>query len=188
MAKLILASSSPRRRALLQQLALPFEVYSPNIDESVIELEQAQQYVYRLAIAKAEAVLHHFPDCTVIAADTTIAVEGEIIGKPASKAHAFDIWHRLSGRCHDVLTGVCVANRAQLHCEVVTTCVEFQTLSLQDMERYWATGEPQGKAGAYAIQGIAAQFIPKIQGSYSNVVGLPLHETALILKAFKVLN
>lgn len=188
MARLILASSSPRRRELLLQLGLQFEVFSPEIDESVLQYETSEQYVLRLAQAKAQVVLQQFPDATVIAADTSLSLDGEIIGKPESKAHAFAIWKKLSGRAHEVLTGVCVANHHNiLHC-VVKTQVEFQPLTPNDMENYWATGEPVGKAGAYAIQGQAAQYIPRIIGSYTNVVGLPLHETIELLKAVDALN
>ena len=181
MANLILASSSPRRRELLQQLGLVFDIHSPDIDESVLPNEQADQYVQRLAQSKASAVLSQYVDACVIAADTTLIIDGIIIGKPESKQHAFDIWSLLSGRNHQVLTGVCVANSHQEHQIVVRTLVEFQKLSLSDMEDYWATGEPMGKAGAYAIQGIAAKFITKMNGSYSNVVGLPLYETLQLL-------
>lgn len=181
MANLILASSSPRRKELLQQVGLEFTVYSPDIDESVLENEQIHQYVQRLAETKAQAVLTLQPQSTVIAADTSLVFANQIIGKPESKQHAFEIWTLLSGQKHEVLTGVCVANRQQLLSTVVRTEVVFQTLSLNDMEAYWATGEPIGKAGAYAIQGIAAKFVTHMKGSYSNVVGLPLHETIQLL-------
>lgn len=181
MADLILASSSPRRKELLEQVGLNFDIFSPDIDESVLENEQAEQYVRRLAEQKAQAVLSRFPDAVVIAADTSLVLDHQVIGKPESKQHAFEIWRLLSGRKHDVLSGVCVASQAHTLSIVVQTQVHFQTLSNADMERYWATGEPIGKAGAYAIQGYAAQFIPKIEGSYSNVVGLPLHETIQLL-------
>ena len=185
MANLILASSSPRRRELLQQLGLEFSIHSPNIDESVFSNEIAERYVKRLAQTKADAILNQVSDACVIAADTTLAVDDMIIGKPESKQHAFDIWSVLSGRKHEVLTGVCVATADAMQSIVVRTWVEFQRLSLSDMEDYWATGEPLGKAGGYAIQGIAAQYIPRIEGSYSNVVGLPLYETMQLLKAVK---
>lgn len=188
MAKLILASSSPRRKELLQQLGLTFDVLSPDIDESVLEHENVEQYVRRLAETKAQAVLASQPNVVVLAADTSVVLAQQIMGKPESKQHAFEIWSLLSDQVHEVLTGVCVATTTHLESIVVRTRVEFQKLSLDDMERYWATGEPLGKAGAYAIQGIAAQYIPRIEGSYSNVVGLPLHETVQLLKAVKVLN
>ena len=186
MAHLVLASSSPRRQELLGQLGLEFDVFSPDIDESVQQGERVEQYVERLAQEKARAVFARFPDAIVIAADTSLGLDGQIIGKPESKTHAFAIWEQLSGRWHDVFSGICVATAQKTLSQVVQTRVEFQTLTRQDMEDYWATGEPLGKAGAYAIQGIASQYIPKIQGSYSNVVGLPLHEIAQLLKRVKL--
>ncbi|AOA57600.1 Maf family nucleotide pyrophosphatase [Acinetobacter larvae] len=183
MANLILASSSPRRQQLLQQLGLVFSCYSPEIDESVLPHENASQYVLRLAQLKAQTVSQNFPADTIIAADTCIALDGQIITKPQNKQHAFQIWSALSGRQHQVLTAICVRKQQKVLSQVVQTQVEFQRLSVQDMEYYWATGEAQDKAGAYAIQGIAAQYIVAITGSYSNVVGLPLHETMQLLKA-----
>lgn len=146
MARLILASSSPRRRELLQQLGLDFEIFSPDIDESVLDGEDVAAYVERLACSKAQAVLAQFPDAVVIAADTSLGVDDQILGKPESKQHAFEMWQRISGRKHDVFSGVCVRTRTEKSSIVVRTQVEFQTLSLNDMECYWATGEPLGKA------------------------------------------
>ena len=185
MAHIVLASSSPRRKELLQQLGLDFEIYSPDIDESVHENELVHHYVERLAREKAQTVLKLFPEAIVIAADTTLGLDGQIIGKPESKNHAFEIWKQLSGRWHDVFSGLCVATQQQILSQVVQTQVEFQLLTIQDMEDYWTTGEPIGKAGGYAIQGIASQYIPQIQGSYSNVVGLPLYEFAQLFKRVK---
>ena len=181
MARLILASSSPRRKELLEQVGLSFEVFSPDIDESVLDGESIEAYVKRLAQQKAQAVLTQFPDAVVIAADTSLVLDHKIIGKPESKQHAFEIWSALSDRSHEVLSGICVADRSQSTIQAVRTKVTFQKMNIKDMERYWATGEPMGKAGAYAIQGYAAQFIPRIEGSYSNVVGLPLYETLQLL-------
>lgn len=141
-----------------------------------------------MACAKADAVLQLFPDAMVLAADTSLGVDGQILGKPESKAHAFAIWSQLSGRKHDVFPRCLCAYTTEKISIVVRTQVEFQSLSLDDMESYWATGEPIGKAGAYAIQGIAARYIPRIEGSYSNVVGLPLYETVQLLQTVKVLN
>ncbi|BBQ47681.1 Maf-like protein [Acinetobacter pittii] len=185
MAHIVLASSSPRRKELLQQLGLDFEIYSPDIDESVHENELVHHYVERLAREKAQTVLKLFPEAIVIAADTSLGLDGQIIGKPESKNHAFEIWKQLSGRWHDVFSGLCVATQQQMLSQVVQTQVEFQHLTTQDMEDYWTTGEPVGKAGGYAIQGIASQYIPQIQGSYSNVVGLPLYEFAQLFKRVK---
>ncbi len=188
MAYIILASSSPRRRELLQQLGLNFDIHSPDIDESFLEQESVKQYVERLACTKAEVVFQQYPDSIVIAADTTVAVDHHILGKPESKQHAFEMWQLMSGRKHNVFTGVCVHTKQEKLSIVVCTEVEFQTLSLNDMESYWDTGEPIGKAGGYAIQGIAARYISQILGSYTNVVGLPLHETAQLLQTVKALN
>lgn len=185
MAHIVLASSSPRRKELLQQLGLDFEIYSPDIDESVHENELVHHYVERLAREKAQTVLKLFPEAIVIAADTSLGLDGQIIGKPESKNHAFEIWKQLSGRWHDVFSGLCVATQQQMLSQVVQTQVEFQRLTTQDMEDYWTTGEPVGKAGGYAIQGIASQYIPQIQGSYSNVVGLSLYEFAQLFKRVK---
>ncbi len=185
MAHIVLASSSPRRKELLQQLGLDFEIYSPDIDESVHENELVHHYVERLAREKAQTVLKLFPEAIVIAADTSLGLDGQIIGKPESKNHAFEMWKQLSGRWHDVFSGLCVATQQQMLSQVVQTQVEFQRLTTQDMEDYWTTGEPVGKAGGYAIQGIASQYIPQIQGSYSNVVGLPLYEFAQLFKRVK---
>lgn len=185
MANLILASSSARRKELLEQVGLSFDIFSPDVNESVRSGESIDAYVKRLAEAKAQAVLTQFPNATVIAADTSLSLDGQIIGKPESKQHAFDTWTALSGREHHVFSGVCVANAKKIKSSVVATCVSFRHLSHADMEKYWATGEPLGKAGGYAIQGYAAQFIPSIAGSYSNVVGLPLHETLQLLAEFQ---
>lgn len=188
MALIVLASSSPRRRELLLQLGLAFDIYSPDIDESILANERVEAYVERLARAKAQAVQQKYPEAIIIAADTSIGIDGQILGKPESKQHAFSIWQMLSGRKHDVFSAVCVSTKHQISSIVVQTQVEFQPLSLNDMEEYWATGEPIGKAGAYAIQGIAARYIPRIEGSYSNVVGLPLYETVQLLQTVKALN
>ena len=186
MARIILASSSPRRKELLEQVGLKFEIFSPDIDESVCIGESADHYVQRLAEQKAQAILAQFPDAIVIAADTILVLDHKIIGKPESKQHAFEIWTALSDRQHDVLSGVCLLSSQcdpnTIQSMVVRTKVYFQKLSQLEMEQYWATGEPIGKAGAYAIQGYAAQFIQRIEGSYSNVVGLPLYETLQLLK------
>lgn len=188
MAHIILASSSPRRQELLQQLGLDFEIYRPDVDEAVHDGEAVEHYVERLARDKAQVVLRKYPAAIVIAADTSLSFAGQIIGKPESKQHAFSIWSALSGQWHDVYSGICVATTTQILSTVVRTQVELQQLSHADMEQYWATGEPIGKAGAYAIQGIAAQYIPQIRGSYSNVVGLPLHETVQLLERVKALR
>lgn len=188
MAHLILASSSPRRQELLAQMGLTFEVCSPDIDETPQINEPVEHYVKRMAQEKAQVVLSAHADAIVLAADTSLSLDGQIIGKPESKQHAFEIWSMLSGRYHDVFSGICAATSQAIYSEVVQTRVAFQTLRLSDMEYYWQTGEPLGKAGAYAIQGMAAQFIPRIEGSYTNVVGLPVYETIQLLKRVKAIE
>lgn len=179
---LILASSSPRRKQLLAQIGLQFDCYAPETDETWQAGECPADYVARLASSKAQTVLAKFPQATIIAADTSLDLDGQVVGKPENKQHAFEIWQRLSGRAHEVLTGVSVARGTSQYTQVIRTEVHLQPLSTAEMERYWATGEPQDKAGAYAIQGFAAQYVQHIVGSYSNVVGLPLYETVQLLQ------
>ena len=182
---LYLASTSPRRRELLQQIGVDFQVLRVDVDESTRDLESPEVYVQRLSLAKAQAGL---TQCQagelVLAADTTVVIDNTIIGKPESLEQAMAIWQSLSGRSHQVLTGVTLANHHQQHSIVVTTDVYFCPLTDAEMIAYWQTGEPQDKAGGYGIQGKGALFVAKINGSYSNVVGLPLTETAQLLRKF----
>lgn len=183
---IVLASSSPRRRELLQQVGVEFEVKAFEIDETPHLHEAPADYVVRLAIQKANAAIIHLPaDTIVIAADTTVTIDGQILGKPGSQAEAFAMWQRLSGRTHFVMTGVAVARNSRVLHRRVTTEVHFTYMSVSDMQSYWHSQEPLGKAGGYAIQGLGAAFIPKIHGSYSNVVGLPLFETLDLLNDIK---
>ena len=186
---LYLASTSPRRKKLLQQIGLQFECLSIDVDESLLEAETAHEYVARLALSKAQAGLTSLGqqhDAWVIAADTTVVLDSHIIGKPQSLTQALAIWRSLSGQKHRVLTGVTVASHHQQKTQIVATDVYFRALSEQEMLDYWQTGEPQDKAGGYGIQGKGAIFVQKIDGSYSNVVGLPLTETAMMLREFGV--
>lgn len=180
---MILASGSPRRRELLQQVGVAFEVRVFEIDESSLPNENPVDYVLRLAQAKARAAQAHLPtDCVVIAADTTVTIGGQILGKPVDQADAFAMWRLLSGQTHQVYTAVAVGCGERLLSTVVATAVQMLPLSDQQMQAYWDSGEPLGKAGGYAIQGRAAAFIPRIEGSYSNVVGLPLVETLQLIQ------
>jgi septum formation protein len=174
---LVLASASPRRRELLGRY-LDFEIRPAGIDESVAEGERPEDYVARLARQKAEAVARSVPIGTVVlAADTTVDVDGSIVGKPVDDADARRILARLSGREHRVHTGVCAGTEVF----TVTTTVRFVPLSPAAIDWYVATGEPLDAAGAYAIQGAGGAFVAAIEGSWSNVVGLPLAETLAAL-------
>ncbi|PTQ87236.1 Maf family protein [Agitococcus lubricus] len=183
---LYLASTSPRRRDLLNQLGLEFQVLSVHVDESVQPHELASHYVERLARAKAHAGFQQRQSASdlVLAADTTVVLDGHIIGKPENYAQARDLWQQMSGRAHQVLTGIALANQQAMRSQVVSTEVYFKPLCEAEMHAYWHTGEPQDKAGGYGIQGRGALFVQKIIGSYSNVVGLPLVETAQLLTEF----
>ena len=187
MANLLLASASPRRKELLTQIGISYESASMDINETVKQGELPKNYVLRLAKEKAQAGIALYPDKVVLAADTTVVVDGVILGKPDSKEEAFNMLKHLSGTVHDVLTGVAIARQVNgkliVNAECVMTKVTFSRLSDYQTEQYIKTKEPMGKAGAYGIQGKAALFVEYIEGSYSNVVGLPLAETGKLLEA-----
>ncbi|MFM8535428.1 MAG: Maf family protein [Acidimicrobiia bacterium] len=178
---LILASRSPRRSELLTAAGISFEVLAADIDETPHANETPVAYVERLAIEKARAVLAVRPDARVLGADTTVTIDGEILGKPVNDADAARMLRLLSGRVHDVHTGVAVASSAGVRSAVDTTRVWFTAMTDEDISWYVATGEPVDRAGAYAIQGFASRFIGRIEGSYSNVVGLPVALVSSIL-------
>ena len=181
-AQLVLASSSPQRKALLQQIGIEPLCIAADIDESRIDDESANEYVQRLAVEKCETVQLLYPGSVVLAADTTISVGRRVLGKAADFQEAKETLSLMSGTQHSVFTGVCVAcasARKQLVCE---TIVEFGPLSAAEIRAYWETGEPQGKAGCYAIQGLGSIFVRAIRGSYSNVVGLPVREVSILLQ------
>ena len=182
MSGLVLASGSPRRRELLAQVRVPFTVVAADVDETPLPGEAPRDLVRRLAMAKATAV----EGDPVLAADTIVEVDGEILGKPADADDARRMLTRLSGRSHRVHTGVAVRRGEQLGVEVVTTIVTFVALTTVSIDWYLATGEPFDKAGAYAIQGRAGAFAERIEGSYSGVMGLPLFETAGLLRQFGI--
>ena len=180
--ELILASASPRRKQLLEQLGVVATICSTDIDETPQEGELAADYVRRLASCKAETVALLNPNAIVLGADTIIALEGNLLGKPLSKQHAFDMWNMMSGKWHQVLTGVSVFANGESRTVLNSNDVLFCELSEKSMQTYWESGEPADKAGAYAIQGYAARWIKEIRGSYSGIMGLPLYETAELLK------
>ena len=188
MKSLHLASASPRRRELLQQIGVPHRLVSAPIDESVLPGELPAAYAERLARAKAAAGLAALggADACVLGADTAVVLDGRILGKPADRADGLAMLAALSGRSHEVLTAVAVCDGGRCEARLVSSHVHFRTLSAAECEAYWASGEPQDKAGGYAIQGLAAIFVERLEGSYSAVVGLPLAETAELLGRFGI--
>jgi len=178
--QLILASSSPRRRQLLELLGLKFEVRSANIDESIQGGETPSAYVERVAMLKAVRVAMQMPQALILGADTAVVVDGRILGKPQSPADARRMLTLLSGRSHAVLTGIALAGTDQSS-RIVESQIDFRVLSRGEIDWYIRTGEPMDKAGAYGAQGIGSFLIQSVHGSYSNVVGLPLAETLLLL-------
>ena len=178
-----LASASPRRRQLLELIGVPHVVLPADIDETPRMAEPPGEYVVRLACEKAAAIWAVAQDLPVLAADTTVVVDGEILGKPESEAQAHDMLGKLSGREHLVHTGVALIAGGAQQVVLSSTRVKFSALSREQIHAYWQSGEPQGKAGAYAIQGLGAVFVADIAGSYTGVMGLPLFETAQLLRA-----
>lgn len=185
---IILASTSPRRRDLLALTGIDFAVMSVDVDESFWSGESAKDYILRMVHTKATAACQNVDTALVITADTIgVLPDGEVLVKPVDKTDAFAMWDKLSGGCHEIWTAVCVT-RVQAGCIAnqatikTATKVYFVTLTDAQKEYYWATGEPQDKAGAYAIQGGAAAWVRKIEGSYTNVVGLPLAETLQLIE------
>lgn len=179
-----LASRSPRRRELLQQIAVDFAVINPDIDETVQRDEAPLDYVKRIAVEKAEAgkaLLLDADPKPVLAADTSVVLNNVIFGKPVNDADARRMLKQLSGQTHQVLTAVALAFDGQTRCQVSTSEVRFCELSEADLDWYLQTGEGRDKAGSYAVQGLAALFIESIQGSYSGIMGLPIRETGQLL-------
>jgi len=174
----VLASASPRRAELLRAAGIEFDVMPADVDETLDVEESPDGYVRRIAQTKAEVIAARLPGRTVLAADTVVLVDNTILGKPADHADAQRMLRLLSGRGHVVLTGVCLINPNAASGRVQTlttrTTVRFASLTDAEIDRYVASGEPMDKAGAYAIQGLASRFVTAIEGSYSNVVGLPV--------------
>lgn len=184
---LYLASRSPRRRELLAQIDVRFELLDAEVDESVREPEAPAAYVERLARAKAEAAWAQLAQAglraaPVLSADTTVAIGGRILGKPTDRQDAAQMLAALSGQRHVVFTAVALRSSAGIAATLSRSEVEFRVLGADEIRQYLATGEADDKAGAYAIQGRAAQFVVELRGSYTGVVGLPLFETARLLE------
>lgn len=189
MATLFLASGSPRRRELLSQMGVPFIPLVADIDETPWPAEAPEHYVERLARAKAQAGLASLTDpqgAVVLGADTSVVLDGQILGKPRDRADAQVMLTALSGRTHQVLTAVALASPQGCAVRLVSSRVSFRPLSGAEIEAYWASGEPQDKAGGYAIQGLAGIFVSHLEGSFSAVVGLPVCETAALLADFGI--
>ncbi|QHJ12545.1 Maf-like protein YhdE [Paraglaciecola mesophila] len=182
---LILASQSPRRAELLGQIGIPFTTLSADIDESILPSETPENYVQRLAQQKALAGWHASANIAgsrlVLGADTVVVINEQVLGKPKDFDDANAMLNLLSGQQHQVLTAVTVTSGQRFETILVKTDVTFCALSPSQIEAYWQTGEPQDKAGSYAIQGIGGKFVTHIKGSYSAVVGLPLYETNQLL-------
>ena len=189
-----LASRSPRRRELLSQIGVRFHLLlfrarpgeDPDVDEDVLPGEAPDVYVLRLARAKAEAgwrrmLQRNLPHAAVLAADTTVTLDGAILGKPVDRTQAADMLARLSGHTHEVLTAVALKQDEWIETALSRSRVTFKALSAPEIAQYTATGECDDKAGAYAIQGRAARFVSELHGSYSGVMGLPLYETGELL-------
>lgn len=185
-----LASGSPRRRELLQQIGVSFRVIGTDLDETAGQRESPLAYVSRLAEAKATVGWERSRDsgdAPVLAADTAVVLDGRILGKPAGMNEAIATLLQLSGRTHEVLTAIALRTAGGLQVRVSRSAVTFRSIEPGEARLYWETGEPADKAGAYAIQGYAAIFVSDLKGSYSGVMGLPLFETAALLKAAGVM-
>ena len=188
--ELLLASASPRRKELLQQLGLRFQQKSVEIDETPYKSELPYQYVMRMGQEKAEAAWQKWgkPDRLILSSDTTVVIDKKILGKPSGYDEFKSMMQLLSGRQHQVLTSVVVKSGREIKSALSETHVFFCELKDSDIEWYWHTGEPRDKAGGYGIQGFGARFVSRIDGSYTGVVGLPLFETAEILLNFGILS
>jgi septum formation protein len=185
-ARVILASASPRRRDLLALVGIDAEVIPANVDESVFAGELPPAHVERLARAKAAAIAATAPDAIVIAADTVVVIEGDILGKPVHRADAERMIRRLAGRTHEVFTGLAVARGGEIVTGFESVKVTFRKLSTREVRAYVATGEPMDKAGAYGIQGYGATIVERIEGDYFAVMGLPLVRLVALLRKLGV--
>ncbi|MDG1121514.1 MAG: Maf family protein [Glaciecola sp.] len=189
---LVLASASPRRVELLKQIGVEFTQAPANVNEDVQDNEPAADYVLRLAREKAFVIAFEQPDKYVLGSDTTVHINGTILGKPVNFDDFMDMMSLLSGQTHEVITAVCIATVGTTGLDMsealVTSKVTFTELSQQQRLAYWESGEPIGKAGGYAIQGIGGQFVKHIDGSYSGIVGLPLAQTVACLQESGVIE
>lgn len=183
---LILASASPRRRELLAQVAVPHEVHPAHIDEALSPGESPPDYVQRLALEKARTLHTQYPEATILAADTTVVLDGRVLNKPANRSAAEAMLRALAGRVHQVYTGIAVLTGSgeQMHLEM--TAVTMSPIPEPELQAYLDTGDSLDKAGGYGIQGYAARWVERIEGDYFNVVGLPLASTMKLLRAAEI--
>ncbi len=189
-----LASKSPRRRELLKQIGVQFELLmmreqSPrgDVDEAPLANENPTVYVERIVLLKAAMAVkamreRRLPLRLILTADTTVTIDGEVLGKPLDRDHAANMLKRLSGRSHEVLTAIAITSDQEIKHMVTKNIVSFAALSVDEIKRYVDSGEPMDKAGGYAVQGLAAKFISTLEGSYSGVMGLPLYDTTMLLR------
>ena len=184
--KIILASGSPRRRELLKSPGLEFEVYKPDVDESIIDGESPSELCERLSRLKAQAGAEKFPDALVIAADTIVVIDDLILGKPKDRDDAFNMLKRLQGKWHEVITGITICMKGNILSHDEHTRVKFRELSDSEIHAYVSTGECDDKAGAYAVQGYGSLLVERIEGDYVNVVGLPLCRLGKMLREFEI--
>ena len=192
-ARLYLASQSPRRAELLEQIGVTFEKLSVETDETVLAGELPAAYVQRVAIAKAQAGLavvkqQGLKPLPVLGADTAVIIADQIMGKPRDRDHVLAMLGQLSGKTHRVMSAICLCYQQHQELALSITEVSFREITAAELEQYWLSGEPLGKAGAYAIQGLGAVFVEKINGSYSAVVGLPLLETQQLLQSIEQMD
>lgn len=183
----ILASASPRRQELLHSVGLKFKIIPAHVNEDYREGESPKEHVKRLALDKARAIAHKYPESLVLGADTIVVIDDMILGKPKSKSQARKMLEQLSGRAHKVFTGFTLSHTASrfIKTKVIQSAVQFKKISPEEMEWYISCDEPYDKAGGYAVQGKGASFIKSIRGSYTNVIGLPLCE---VLEELKMLG
>ena len=188
MTDLILASASPRRSEILQQIGVDFQIVPANIDETPISQESPVDYVQRMAKEKAQHVINTIADSStpVLGADTSVVLNSKIYGKPTNQEDGMAMLAALSGNTHQVLSAVVIGNKRHCMLRLSSTDVKFRDLDQKECLKYWNTGEPVDKAGGYAIQGLGAVFVEEISGSFSGVVGLPIEQTTQLLQAFNV--
>ena len=184
--KIILSSKSPRRETLLRAMGIEFQVHPSEVDEETINARTPREFALKAAYLKAVDVAKHYVDAVIIAADTVVVIDNDILGKPDDEHTARDMLQRLSGRSHFVITGLalCDARTGACLMDAVTTEVFFHTLSEREINDYIKTGDPFDKAGAYGIQSIGERFVERIEGDYNNVVGLPTDKLAELLRSF----